>query len=375
MALISIISEDSATVFVGGKPFIIHQDHAQYEELKAAIAAGDEATVERIALAAESFSKLLGTYGDVQVFGGHITFQGRQVTNYLVTRILEMMAQGMEPTSHALFLDRAMRNPNKKAQEELYGWLERARMPLLPDGRFAAWKIIRADYTDKHTGRMDNSPGVTVKMDRAECDPNMNNTCSSGLHFCAPSYFGSFYRSGDRLVLLACDPMNVVSFPQDSGGTKGRACEYEILFEVESTKEATNWFKGKEQIVYDAVDYFEKQYPFEVVEKDTGEILRRFRFKDEADAWAAANSKKTCVVVEPEAKAAEQAVDSVDPTALASQQTFFERLQRLGVSVDVEVEGLTISEALRAIEDELGLDDHAPPQINRLLRAEKAAGL
>ncbi|AKU43612.1 rIIB protein [Caulobacter phage Seuss] len=375
MALISIISEDSATVFVGGKPFIIHQDHARYEDLKAAIAAGDEAKVEQIALAAESFSKLLGTYGDVQVFGGHITFQGRQITNYLVNRILELMALGMEPSSHALFLDRAMRNPNKLAEEYLYKWVERAQMPLLPDGRFCAWKIIRGDYTDKHTGTFDNSPGVTLEMPREKVNPDMNQQCSTGFHFCGPSYFPSFHNSGDRIVLLAVDPIDVVSFPQDGGGTKGRACKYEILFEVDGTEAAKSWFKGKDQVVFDAVAWFEQEYPFEVVEKDTGEILRRFKFKDEATSWIASKAgKKEAVLVEPKAADAKSAAP-MDPTALANQLTFFERLNRLATSVNLKIEGLTIAGALQAIEDELGLDDHNPPQINRLLRAEKAAGL
>lgn len=381
MAVISIISDTSATVFVAGKPFVVASDSPRYKELIDAITAGDDTAVERIATMAEAFTKVLGTYGDVQVFAGHVTFQGRPVTNYLVKRIVEMMRSGHEPSSHARFLDRAMRNPNREAAAQLFGWLERAKMPLVPDGRFIAWKVINNSYKDKHTGTFDNSLGVTLRMDREAVDPNMNATCSTGFHFCSPRYINYFHSSGDRLVAVVVDPVDVVAFPTDEDGSKGRACGYDILFETERVL-ADEFYSGKNQLVFDAFDYFEKTYPVEVVKVENGEIMRRFKTVDEAVAWIGdqpASEKLT--VVEPPTydivvEAVEEELGVAASAATVGLKVFAERLAHLCESLGLTgYEAQTISSTLDRVEEELGLDDHSPPQIDRLARAEKAAGI
>lgn len=283
--IISIISQDSATVLIGGRPFTVASDHREFEELKQAIAAGDYEAAERIVTMSDRLTKVLGTFGDVQVFAGHVTFQGRQVTNYVVGRMIELVQKGVSPESHARFLDRAMRNPDKTAAADLFSWLERCRMPLAPDGRIIAWKVVNPQFMDKHTGTMNNAPGSKPWMKRENCDPNRHNHCSRGLHFCGPSYIGTFRSNGDHVVAVILDPADVTSFPQDDTA-KGRACTYEILFEVEHAGVDT-FYQGKDQIVFDAWAYFEKEYPIEVVEKTTGEIWRRFKTREEASAYSA----------------------------------------------------------------------------------------
>lgn len=293
--IFSIISEESITVLIGGKPFVVAFDHPTYDELKAAIAATDVESVERIVLQSDRLTKVLGTFGDVQVFAGHVTFQGRPIEGYLVQRLLEVVNKGINPESHARFLDRAMRNPDKTAAQDLFGWLERTRQPIAPDGRFIAWKVVNPSYMDKHTGTMNNAPGSKPWMPRDKCDPNRHNHCSRGLHFCGPSYIKGFHSNGDHVMAVLVDPANVTSFPQDDTA-KGRACEYEILFEVERA-DADSFYQGNDQIVFDALAYFEEKYPVEVVDKETGEIWRRFTNREEAEAYSVPN--RIFVVVGP----------------------------------------------------------------------------
>jgi hypothetical protein len=125
-----------------------------------------------------------------------------------------------------------MSNPSKRAVEELYGFLEKGNLPLTPDGYFLAYKKVRADFRDCHTGTMDNSVGQTVEMERNAVDDDQNRTCSTGLHFCSKEYLSHFGGHDSRTVILKINPRDVVSIPTDYNNAKGRACRYEVIGEL-----------------------------------------------------------------------------------------------------------------------------------------------
>jgi hypothetical protein len=71
-------------------------------------------------------------------------------------------------------------------------------------------------------------------MERHEVDDNKDRTCSSGLHFCSKDYLNSF--GGERVVIVKINPRDVVSIPSDYNDTKGRACRYEVVGEIDADK-------------------------------------------------------------------------------------------------------------------------------------------
>jgi hypothetical protein len=107
-------------------------------------------------------------------------------------------------------------------------------LPITPDGSFLAYKKIRQDYTDCHTGKMNNSVGQVVEMERNKVDDDQNQTCSTGLHFCSRDYLNHF--GGERIVIVKINPRDVVSIPNDYNDSKGRACRYEVVDEIDKDK-------------------------------------------------------------------------------------------------------------------------------------------
>jgi hypothetical protein len=132
------------------------------------------------------------------------------------------------------FMENLMQNPSKRAVTELYGFLEKNSLPITPDGHFLAYKRVRFDYKDCHTGTMDNSVGKVVEMERNNVDDDKDRTCSTGLHFCSQSYLGHF--GGERIVIVKINPRDVVSIPSDYNDSKGRACQYEVVDEIDKDK-------------------------------------------------------------------------------------------------------------------------------------------
>lgn len=392
--VISITSADSVTVFVAGKPFTVASDNPRYDELKAAISAGDLDLVDGIVNASTRLTKVLGVYGDVAVFAGHVTFQGRPVKTSLVERLLKMVNQGRDPEPYARFLDRVMRNPTKDAISMLFDWVEKADLPILPDGRFLAYRYVNMAYLDAHTRSMDNTPGRIIRMPREACDENHQNTCSRGLHFCNHTYLKSM--SGYRCLIMAEDPADVVSFPQDGGGSKGRTEKHEALFEIsmDDAREGI-FFEGEDKLVFgfDRVEHYQRaQLMFLAAE---GEDASRFfnaydagyrvTWREGEDDWIVTFPDSsveqystrlqawTRAVADYEASTPMADEDTTDDTT----ETFRGRLDKLEAALHIDdvQDTCSFSERLDRIELELGLTDHSPPQIDRLTRAEQAAGL
>jgi hypothetical protein len=228
-----LIQGDNVVVVIDNKPHTINKTHITYQKVVDAIKAGDwEAVKESI-----EPKKVVLNYGNgnVSIQGETLFWKGKELHTTLAVKMIDMLKEGfpIEPMVH--FMDNLYQNPSKRAVDELYGFLEKGNLPITPDGHFLAYKKVRANYLDVHSGTMDNSVGQIVEMERFDVDDNKDNTCSTGLHFCSKDYLNSF--GGERTVIVKINPRDVVSIPSDYNATKGRACRYEVVGELEVSPE------------------------------------------------------------------------------------------------------------------------------------------
>lgn len=230
MAYPYIIQGKNIVVVIDNQPHTISSTHISYERIKAAIKANDWDTVNDII----DPKKVVLNYGagNVSIQGDTLFWKDRELHNTLTVRMIRMYQEGFSIEPMVAFMENLMQNPSKRAVDELYGFLEKGNLPITPDGHFLAYKKVRRDYKDIHSGTMDNSVGQTVEMDRNEVDDNKDRTCSTGLHFCSLSYLDQFGGSDSRVMVLKINPRDVVSIPADYNDTKGRACRYEVIDEI-----------------------------------------------------------------------------------------------------------------------------------------------
>lgn len=227
--------KNAIVIFIKGKPYTIEDTHPNYNYVREAIKANDVTNIEDWVNIPNAISK--ASHGLVNVYNGLITYKGKAVNSHLATRILELMNQGFDIAPWARFMDKLHSNPDSFSVEQLYPFLERAKLPITPDGDFLAYKYVRHNYTDVYTGTYDNTPGKTVEEDRAKCDNNPNNHCSKGLHFCSKEYLpcygvGVDDHSSYRVVIVKVNPRDVVSVPNDHNFQKARACRYVVVGEL-----------------------------------------------------------------------------------------------------------------------------------------------
>lgn len=227
-----IVQGSNITVVIGSTPHTINKSHITYERVLNAIKAGDwetvQDTIEPKKVVIE-FGK-----GNVSVQGDKVFWKDRELHNALTKRMVSMIQDGFPVEPLIAFMDNLMDNPSKRAVNELYGFLEKNNLPITPDGHFLAYKKVKFDYKDCYTGTMNNGVGQVVEMERNAVDDDQNKTCSTGLHFCSREYLNHF--GGERVVIVKINPRDVVSIPTDYDNSKGRACRYEVIDEIDKEK-------------------------------------------------------------------------------------------------------------------------------------------
>ena len=232
MAYPYIIQGSQVTVVIGSKPHVVSKSHPMYQRVVDAIKTNDWETVDGII----DPKKVVLEYGNgnIAIEGDKLFWKGEEFHSSLSVRMIRMLQDGFDIKPMVAFMENLMLNPSKRAVTELYGFLEKNNLPITPDGNFLAYKKIRQDYKDCHSGTMDNSVGKVVEMERNRVDDDQNRTCSTGLHFCSRDYLNHF--GGERIVIVKINPRDVVSIPNDYNDSKGRACRYEVVDEIDKEK-------------------------------------------------------------------------------------------------------------------------------------------
>ena len=236
-----LIQGDSIVVVLdGANPHTITTSHANFDKIKEAIKNDDWEAVK--SLIDMSTAVVNYSNGAVTVEHGVLYYNKKPLHNALATRIIEMIREGFKVDPLIAFLNRLMKNPSNRAVDQLYEFLERGKLPITSDGYFLAYKKVRGDYLDCHSGSISNHIGAVVEMPRNLVDDDPENTCSHGLHFCSLEYLAHF--GGERTVVVKIDPADVVCIPYDYNYSKCRCCRYEVVSEINPDSAETAFTKS-----------------------------------------------------------------------------------------------------------------------------------
>lgn len=228
-------------ILPGVGAYALEASHQTFPAMKRALLAKKWGRVPHLI----NLAKQLGyeTHGQVEIKRGIPYYKGVKMEGYLAIKLQEMIRRGEKVQLPALikFSNNLYQNPDPKTIGEVLEFLEASKMPITDDGCFLAYKCVRADYTDCHTGTVNNEPGETPAMPRKNVDASTRVACSSGFHFAALDYIrGGFGSSTNRIVMIKINPRDVVAIPEYKSTLKGRVWFYEVvkeLFTVESAEE------------------------------------------------------------------------------------------------------------------------------------------
>lgn len=229
------------TLFYDGKSRTVSSDDQNYSKILDALREKKFDVARKLMSVGETIAEAAASVANgkqrITIEGNRVMYTDgvgskRELLGPLVDRIIDSVTSGATAASIKplmLFMDNLQKNRLKDIREELYQFMQSGKMPITQDGCFLAYKKVRADYKDCHSGTMDNSPGKLVQMKPEDVDTDRHNLCSRGLHFCSRSYLSSF--GGQRTVVVKVNPRFVFAIPTDYNNAKGRASEYYVVGE------------------------------------------------------------------------------------------------------------------------------------------------
>jgi hypothetical protein len=175
---------------------------------------------------------------------GILYIKDEPVPSMLGTHILEFYHGGFDISNLLNFWESLRKNTDQVIREDLFEYLKKEGITILPDGSFLSYRTVNEDFKDIWTKTVDNSIGTVVSMDREKVNANRNNSAGAGLHIATIKKaisFGNWTIDNDvRLLAVKVRPEDViVGINLQSDEAYIRCCEYKVLTEIKDGKALT----------------------------------------------------------------------------------------------------------------------------------------
>jgi hypothetical protein len=225
------LTNDSVTVVIDGKVTTVAAGAINYNAIRDAILTDDLELIPHLLTPKAALGQYLeGTdfyFGpSFEVMYKGPNGQGEKLPEQFERRIRATAEKGESPKGLLNFFSRLQNNPSSRSVLQLWPFLDHEGIPIEESGHFLAYKAVREDLLDCHSGTIANTPGNVIKIPRNKISDDPNHACHFGLHVGAVGYAHSF---GERILIVRVDPANVVCIPFDSSFQKMRVCEYEVV--------------------------------------------------------------------------------------------------------------------------------------------------
>lgn len=225
------ITDQNVVVSYDGETHIVKRSDALADRLIKAIKENRINEIPSLVSTAkriETFSK-----GAFRVENGRVMVNGVAAPQVLSDKIVRFSNDGLPFQPLLKFAEKLSQNPSFRAVNELFQFLEKNDHPITETGNFIAYKRVKWNFRDIHSGTFDNSVGNTLEVPRNSVDEDSSRTCSHGLHVANWNYahtqFASYDANTDVMLEVEVNPADVVAIPTDYFQSKMRVCRYKVL--------------------------------------------------------------------------------------------------------------------------------------------------
>lgn len=226
------------TIIATDGQYVIPLSHPNFIEIEGILderwGVDDDLPIDDLVSIPDTINRRTGGKVTVNSTTGEVLYEGVPLHGAVVNHLLSLLNSGSSAFgAWTRFLEKLMTNPSYRAREQLYDFMSANGITINADGEILLYKKVRDDYYDVHTGRtFQYLVGTTHTMDRANVDDDPTRTCSRGIHVAAHSYMSCF--GGERIVICAVDPADVVSIPVDYNNAKMRVAKLRVVAEHKS---------------------------------------------------------------------------------------------------------------------------------------------
>ncbi len=222
-----LLLTNSIIVNFNSKNYPVQKGSQAYDKVLAAVKAGNVDDIPGL-VSKEHMLKAYIPNGEFELYEGAVYHKGEKVPGYIGNKLVEFAENNLPYEYLFNFWKRVRKNPSENSRAQLYRFLEKSQCPITQDGTFIAYKAVSPDLKSKHTGYEVKTVSYELNkfatMDRADVEDDPANACGKGLHVGSYEYAKSYACSGDIIIEVEVDPIDVVSVPNDADSGKLRGC-------------------------------------------------------------------------------------------------------------------------------------------------------
>jgi len=218
------MTNDSLVVITGNGPVTVKKGSANFNLLRQALLEGLDDKVPKLLTVTSSVENWLE--GEFTFKGETLYYKTEKVDSTFAQRAREAAAAGISAKPLLRFWARLQENPSFRSVQQLWSFMSHAGIPITEDGCFLAYKGVRNNFMDEHTGTVCNKPGTSHRMARNKISDDPQVPCHYGYHVGSTSYATSF---GSKTVICKVSPTDVVCVPYDHSQQKMRVCSYGVI--------------------------------------------------------------------------------------------------------------------------------------------------
>ena len=224
-----ITPQQITIIFSEGHPISVSNDDGRYPTVLSLLQNKNYDQIADIVDQSAKLNRYLDEYtkGKFLVRHGVIVIDNEPLPDALSDKLLELADANEDTLPLERFWQNLRKNPSRESIKDLFAFLRANMIPITRNGCFIAYKKVRTDYKDCHSGTICNKPGRIVKMLREQVNADRNVTCSYGLHVAAYQYASNF--SNGILLEVEVNPRDVVAVPPDYKQQKMRCCRYRVI--------------------------------------------------------------------------------------------------------------------------------------------------
>ncbi len=223
-----VLTQESLTVTVGANTHTIRKESPNFKTLVNALMNEDDEQIVAALSLCGVVRDWFAQFPEIRVQGESIFYKDVEVPKDISSRVHQMIAEGENPSPLIRFWERLSRNSSWRSTQQCYAFLAHNNLPISHTGKILAYKAVKSDWTDCHSGTIQNRVNSVIRMPRNQISDDPQVPCHVGLHVGALEYAKGF--GGANSILLVCevDPEHVVCVPYDCDSQKMRVCEYTV---------------------------------------------------------------------------------------------------------------------------------------------------
>lgn len=220
------ITRDNINVMVKGESFTVVKGHPNFDQVRSAVLAEQWDKIPGLCQQGRKLADWANMFKQEQLDlavprelqiefrDNHLYARGEKLSTDIETFLTTLVESEQDPRPWLRFFSRLEQNPSYRSRVQLFSFMKHADIRISRDGYIVAYKRVRSDFKDFHSGSVSFSVREFQRMPRNRVSDESWKACDHGYHVGSTGYTRNFHGGDGIMLRVVVDPKDVVRVPE-----------------------------------------------------------------------------------------------------------------------------------------------------------------